>query len=229
MEGSIKQPELRLYHTPLSPACRKVRIMLIEKELGFQLTEEDIWQRRTAFFAMNPAGEVPVLLAGNETLCGAYSICEYLEEVFPEVQFFGSSATERAEVRRLVDWFDTKFDREVTVNVLFEKVFKRLYGYGQPNSEAIRIGKRNLRHHIDYLSWLLDSRTWLAGDYLTLADITAASHLSCLDYLGDIAWEYHDNVKDWYALIKSRPSFRSILDDRITGFRPPAHYADPDF
>jgi len=221
---------LGLYHTPLSPACRKVRIMLREKEIDFQLLEEDVWERRAAFFKMNPSGEVPVLVDDKGLLlCGPYSICEYLEESFPEVQFFGSTPAERAEVRRIIEWFDNKFDREVMQNILFEKVFKRLMGYGEPSSESLRAGKKNLHYHLDYIGFLLQDRNWLAGEYLTLADITAAAHLSCLDYLGDVDWSLQETAKEWYALIKSRPAFRDILEDRITGFRPPAHYMDPDF
>lgn len=219
-----------LYHTPLMPSCRKIRIMLREKELDFQLIEEDFWDRRLEFFRLNPAGEVPVLITEKEQpVCGTYAICEYLEDVYPEVQFFGNSADERAEVRRIVEWFDIKFDREVTQNILFEKVYKRLMGYGDTSSEALRAGKKNMLYHLDYIAHLLMKRNWLAGEYLTLADITAAAHLSCLDYLGDIPWEHHAATREWYALIKSRPAFRSILEDRITGFRPPAHYTDPDF
>ena len=221
---------LTLHHTPLSPACRKVRIMLREKELDAELVEEDFWERPMALFSLNPAGEVPVLIGEKGlVVCGSYAICEYLEEVYPEVQFFGNSPEERAEVRRLVEWFDNKFEREVTQNILFEKVFKRLQGYGEPNSEALRAGKKNILYHLDYIAFLLKDRNWLAGDYLTLADITAAAQLSCLDYLGDVAWENHEAAKNWYALIKSRPAFRTILEDRITGFRPPTHYTNPDF
>lgn len=221
---------ITLYHTPLFPSCRKVRVMLREKELDFRLVEEDFWLRRIDFFRLNPAGEVPVLVeANNETYCGAYSICEYLEEAYPDVQFLGNSLQEKAEVRRLTEWFDSKFEREVTQNVLFEKIFKRLVGYGEPNSESIRVGKKNLNYHLEYIAFLLKDRNWLAGDYLTLADISAAAQISCLDYLGDIDWDKLEMVKGWYALIKSRPSFREILEDRITGFRPPTYYNDPDF
>ena len=141
----------------------------------------------------------------------------------------GRRHPDRAEVRRIIEWFDIKFEKEVTQNILFEKVYRRLMGYGQPSSEAIRAGKKNLNYHMDYITFLLKDRAWLAGDYFTLADITAAAHISSLDYLGDIDWEGQEKTKEWYALIKSRPSFREILEDRITGFRPPSHYMDPDF
>ncbi len=221
---------LTLYHSPLSPACRKIRLMLREKNLPHQLKNEDFWTRRFEFFALNPAGEVPVLLTDkNQVVCSSYAIAEFLDETYPEVQFFGNSPTERAEVRRLVDWFDGKFDREVSQLVLFEKLFKRLMGYGEPSSEAIRAGKKNILYHLDYIAHLLLGRNWLAGEDLTLADISASAHLSSLDYLGDVPWESYPSVKEWYALIKCRPAFRELLEDRVQGFRPPDHYTDPDF
>lgn len=221
---------LTLYHFALVPACRKIRLMLREKTIAHDLKSEDFWTRRVELFALNPAGEVPVLLTERgQPISGAYAIAEYLDEQYPDIQFYGTTPMERAEVRRLVEWFDGKFEREVSQLVLFEKVFKRLMGYGEPSSEAIRAGKRNIVYHLDYIAHLLSTRNWLAGEYLTLADITAAAHLSCLDYLGDVAWEQHPSVKEWYALIKCRPSFRGLLEDRVQGFRPPAHYADPDF
>ena len=221
---------LTLYHSPLMPTCRKVRLMLREKNVPHELVTELFWMRRPEFFAMNPAGEVPVLVTdkGN-AICGPYAITEYLDDQFPDVQFFGNTPLERAEVRRLVEWFDAKFDREVTQLVLFEKLYKRLMGYGEPSSEAIRAGKRNINYHLDYIAYLLNTRNWLAGEYLTLADISAAAHLSSLDYLGDVDWESHPSVKEWYALIKCRPAFRDLLEDSVQGFKPPTHYADPDF
>ncbi len=219
-----------LYHTPLSPTCRKIRILLHEKELDVQLEAHEPWQRELEFFAINPSGEVPVLIEDEKLIiCGTYAICEYIEETYPDVQFIGNSAKERAEVRRIIEWFNVKFEEEVTHNIVWEKVFKRLYGYGEPDSDAIRAGKKNIRYHIDYIAHLLMNRAWLAGEYMTLADLSAAAHLSCLDYLGDVPWDHHHAVKEWYALLKSRPSFRPILEDRVMGFRPPAHYTDPDF
>lgn len=221
-----------LYHTPLSPYCRKVRILLREKELEFDLVQESFWERRPEFFALNPAGEVPVLQEEDgELVSGGYPIMEYLEEAYRDnnKRYIGSSISERAEVRRIVDWFDRKFDSEVTQNILFEKVFKRLMSYGEPQSEAIRAGKRNILYHLDYIAYLTGDQQYLTGDGITLADITAAAHLSALDYLGDVPWEHNPKAKEWYAIMKSRPSVRAVLADRIPSLRPPAHYENPDF
>jgi len=221
-----------LYHTPLSPYCRKIRILLREKELDFELTQENVWERRRDFFALNPSGEVPVLHeADGEVIAGNYAITEYLEESYRDnnKRYIGSSIEERAEVRRLVDWFDNKFDAEVTKNILFEKIFKRLMRYGEPQSDAIRAGKKNILYHLDYIAYITKDHHYLAGESFTLADIAAASQLSALDYLSDVPWEHNLKAKEWYGLVKSRPSVRAILTDRIANFRPPEHYEDPDF
>jgi glutathione S-transferase len=108
-------------------------------------------------------------------------------------------------------------------------MMKQFLGQGEPDSSAIRAGYSNFRYHLDYISYLTERRNWLAGDDLSYADLTAAAHLSSLDYIGDVDWEKHEGVKSWYARIKSRPSFRSVLSDRIPGYPPPKHYSDLDF
>ena len=117
----------------------------------------------------------------------------------------------------------------MTEPLVGEKMMKRFLGLGEPNSAAIRAGKANLGYHLDYITFLVERRRWLAGDHFSLADISAAAHLSALDYLGDVPWDAHDPAKEWYARIKSRPSFRPLLADHIPGAPPPKHYADLDF
>lgn len=223
-----------LYHTPLSPFCRKIRVQMHEKNLDFVLVEEPVWERREDFFRLNPAGEVPVLQEENKiVVSGSYAIGEYIEEAYPNhlPAFIGTpnDLKQRAEVRRIMTWFDVKFYQEVTQCILFEKVFRSLMRCGQPDSDTIRVGKRNILYHMDYIAHLTRDRPWLAGEHFSLADIAAASHLSALDYLGDVPWDHAPRAKEWYALIKSRPSFRPLLAERVRGFRPPDWYDNPDF
>jgi len=219
-----------LYHVWLSPFCRKIRILLAEKKLEFQTEVELVWERRPEFLALNPAGDVPVLVEADGTaVSDSAAIAEYLEEVYPEPQMIGGAPAARAEARRLVAWFDQKFNSEVTENLVGEKIIKRMSANGQPDSTAIRAGHSNIQYHLDYIAYLMDRRTWLAGERMTLADIAAAAHLSCVDYLGDVPWDAHPGAKDWYARIKSRPSFRSILADQVPRMNPPKAYADLDF
>lgn len=219
-----------IYHLWLSPACRKVRLVLGEKRLECDSQVEPVWERREDFLAMNPAGDVPVLVEADGTiLSDGTAIAEYLDETYPKPPLNGATAVERAETRRLVGWFDGKFNGEVTVNLVGEKVAKRLMRSGYPNSDAIRAGLGNIRYHLDYIGFLAERRNWLAGDRLSLADLAAAAHISCVDYLGDVPWSHNESAKTWYARIKSRPAFRPILADSVPGLAPVDEYAVLDF
>ena len=219
-----------LYHLWLSPFCRKVRVVLGEKKIDVEMKVENVWERRHDFLALNPAGDVPVLVEANGlALSGSDVISEFLDEIHPEPSLIGRQPMERAEVRRLVGWFDGKFNAEVTENLVGEKVMKRFLGLGSPDSKAIRAGQTNIQHHLDYIAYLTERRKWLAGERFSLADIAAAAHLSVVDYLGDVPWDGNAAAKDWYARVKSRPSFRPLLTDSIPGVRPPKYYANLDF
>lgn len=214
----------------MSPYARKVRLALAEKRIPFDLRVERVWERRHEFLEINPAGTVPVLQEDNGLIVAdSYAICEYLDEAYPDTPLLGRTLADRAEVRRLVGWFDGKFAAEVTRNLLYEKYQKRHLNRGNPEASAIRAGYQNLRPHLDYLGWLAETRVWLAGPSISLADFCAAAHLSALDFIGDVDWSISEPAKEWYARVKSRPCFRPLLADRETGVTPPAHYADLDF
>jgi len=220
---------IRLFHVPLSPFCRKVRLSLAEKKLEVELIEERYWEKDADFLRRNPAGKVPVLKIDGQTMSESTAICEYIEEQYPEPPLLPKDPAERYEARRLVAWFDDKFHHEVTSKLLYERVNKKVMGQGYPDSANVKAGAKAIKYHLDYLGWLLDQRRWLAGDRMTLADFAAAAHLSTLDYISDVDWNRNEGVKDWYAKIKSRPAFRNILADQVSGFPPPPHYADLDF
>lgn len=219
-----------LYHHWLSPFARKVRLVLHEKRLEVEERIARDWERDDAFLALNPAGEVPVLIEPEGSpLADSGAIVEYLDEVYPDPPLLGRTPAARAEARRLVAWFDGKFFREVTEPLVVEKLMKRMLGGGAPDSRAVRAGRANIHTHLRYIAWLTERRKWLAGDHLSVADMAAAAHLSLIDYAGDVPWEEHELAKDWYARIKSRPCFRPLLRDTVPGVPAPRHYADLDF
>ena len=230
----------KLTHFTLCPLSRSIRLALAELGLAVQLVEERAWEWRPTFLGLNPAGELPVLETDDgELLCGAYAILEYLAEA-PAVAaprpgsglaLLPDLREDRAEVRRVVDWFQRKFDREVSRELLAEKVYPRLTpGAGNvPNPDLLRAVRTNMRYHLRYVSFLADQRRWLGGETQSFADLAAAAHLSVADYLDEVPWEQHPSAKAWYQRLKSRPSFRELLADRIPGFPPPAQYSDLDF
>lgn len=229
---------LTLYHHPFCPFSRAVRIALGEYGLSAEFIEERVWERRRAFLIVNPSGSLPVLLDGdNVPVCGIRPVLEYLDETrgaaLAEGRLMPAEPKARAEVRRLLDWFDIRFNDEVSAYLLQERIYKRFkspqQGGGPPDSSAIRAGKANLRHHLHYIGWLASRRNWLAGTNLSYADLAAAAHLSCADYLGDVPWDEFEAAKIWYARIKSRPSFRPLLIDQVPGMMPSHTYVDLDF
>lgn len=221
----------KLYHHWLCPYSRRVRLCLYEKKLDFSLIFEPLWEMRPEFIRLNPERKTPVLIDLNGTVIPSnYAVTEYLEETYPDPPLFPETAAERVEVRRLLSWFDEKMATEVTLPLVIEKTIKRYQkDGGGPNSTLLRQAKQAIHLHMDYLAWLIDRRRHLAGDVFTIADLAAASHLSALDYLGDVPWDQHDVVRNWYACIKSRPSFRSLLGDRLPGILPSPHYSELDF
>ncbi|NJM55704.1 MAG: glutathione S-transferase family protein [Verrucomicrobiae bacterium] len=231
---------LTLVHFRLCPFSRSIRIALGELGLEAAFVEERAFEGRPEFLALNPAGELPVLQGPDGLLlCGALSIAEYLGEAArvggplqrlatsglplpPEaaqraaLELFPGTIEDRAEVRRLVDWFHRKLDREVTRDLLAEKVYSRLMANGgphAPDADILRAVRANMRYHLRYISFLADQRRWLAGDDFSYADISGAAHLSVADYLGEIAWDDHPRAKVWYMRVKSRPSMRAVLAD----------------
>ncbi|MEL7048515.1 MAG: glutathione S-transferase family protein [Pseudomonadota bacterium] len=228
-----------LSHYRLCPLSRSIRLVLGELEMDVELEDVTPWKLDAAFLSMNPAGELPVLqVVSGPILCGVYSISEYVADELKRhpidglsVPLFPGNREERAEVRRLVDWAHGKLNREVTAELLQEKVYARLKPGPPPppSPHILRALRANLRYHMSYFGYLAHGRRWLAGEDMSFADLAAAAHLSVIDYLGEVPWEEYPITRDWYARLKSRKSFQSLLSDRQPGFAPAAHYANLDF
>ena len=222
-----------LHHFPLDPASRQVRLALGEKRLAFTEVQVRYWERPKDFTKLNPSGMTPVLVDGDGAerlvLCEAPAILGWLEEAHPEPALLGHEPAERAEARRLITWFDRKFEYEAGGYILHEKMEKRLLGLGAPELANLRQGREGLKTHLHYIEGLLQAREWLAGRRLSLADFAAAAHLSVIDYLGDVPWAEVPAAKTWYMKLKSRPAFRPLLMDRWPGLTPSRHYDDLDF
>jgi glutathione S-transferase len=211
-------------------ASRAARIILHEKSIKFHSINEPIWKRRIEFLKLNPEGELPVVLDDQKNkIIGYFSLAYFLEDNLLEKDLVGDNRFDRLEVRRICKWFDYKFTKEVNANIVEERVFKNLKGLGQPSTECLKAGRINLKNHENYFEWILKNRTFLAGEFFSLADIIYSAHLSTLDYLGEINWERIHLTKKWYAKIKSRPSFREILKEKLFTIPASKNYQNLDF
>jgi glutathione S-transferase len=215
-----------LYQFPLCPFSRKIRLLLSEKNIPFDLVREDPWAASDQFFNLNPAGRTPVIAEREKNIIipDSRAIAEYFEETVDRNPMINGTAAQRAEIRRLVALFDENFYADVTAPLLSERMTKRILRQ-PPDSGALRNAMKMAHGHLDYLDWLIDTRPWVAGSTMSLADLAAAAQISVADYLGGIDWSGHDQARGWYAVFKSRPSFRPLLTERMDVIKPPAHYA----
>ena len=220
----------RLYHHTLSPFCRKLRLVLSEKKVEFELIEEKYWEKRKDFLLISPAGKVPVLRGNGRTFTESQAICEFIDAICPDPPLMPEDSFDQYETRRLVCWFDGLFNKEVTSRLVGERALRRLQGGGPPDANNLALGRKCLRVHLNTIHELLDKRRWIAGDRMTLADFAAAAHISCLDFVRDIEWNESPLLKDWYAIMKSRPAFQPLLNEYHSQLpRPPDWYSDLDF
>ncbi|MFG1462736.1 glutathione S-transferase family protein [Xanthobacter sp. DSM 24535] len=229
---------MHLHHHPFCPHSRFVRLLLAEYGIEPELVEVRVWERKPEFLALNPAGETPVMVEQQApSVPGASIIAEYLDETrglaLADRRLLPEDPAGRVEVRRLVAWFNEKLFLESTEHLLRERIYKRYMksdqGGGSPDAQALRAARSNLRYHLKYIGWLAKGRNWLAGDRMSHADLAAAAHLSVADYLGDVPWDEDEDAKAWYARLKSRPTFRGLLNDSIPGMPASSTYADLDF
>ncbi len=226
-----------LYAFTLCPASRYIQLCLGELGVDYELIEKKPWEWDGDFAALNPAGTLPVIIdMSPKPLCGSYAISEYLAEVAPQLaslkpkmDLIAGEAAQKAEIRRLVDWFLVKFDKDASTLLLDEIMLKGLSGRGEPDMEVLRTGRENLSYHLSYMTHLLQQNTWLAGEQISIADLAAAAQISCLDYIAHVKWQDVAEIKEWYGRMKSRPSFQSVLAAKVGGNPPPSYYTQLDF
>lgn len=219
-----------LYQFPLCPFSRKIRLLMGEKGIAYDLVREDPWTASDMFFNLNPAGRTPVLTDQERkvVISDSRAIAEYFEETVERAPMIMGTAMQRAEIRRLTALFDENFYTDVTEPLMSERMKKRLILRQPPDSTRLREAMKMAHGHLDYLDWLIDTRPWIAGSTMSMADLAAAAQISVADYLGGIDWTGHDSARGWYSVFKSRPSFRPLLTERMDVIKPPAHYAEVD-
>ena len=212
----------RLVHLVFSPPSRLARLMLGEKRL---VVDPQVAEDTTA--------HLPVFIDLDGTRCeGLWAIVDHLEGAYPEHPLIPEEAAERGEALRWLDWTMGVLGECVTRKIVYEKANPRLTGTSTrstPDMNVIRGGREALREILPKLGETVEQRGNLAGRVCTIADLALAAHLSALDYFGEVPWDANPAMKEWYVRMKSRPSFRSLLADRVPGQPPVTQYAELDF
>ena len=219
---------IKLHYFVLCPFARKIKITLAEKALNYELIRENIVHEQDNRKTVRSFEEMLVLRDGNQKYTNHIAIDEYLEERYPRHSLLADSLQVRANIRMISNLFDNQFYHQVVKKILYERLYKSVTNRRAPDSNLIRKVRQDIALYLDYIEKLLSaSAKWLAGEQLSRADIVVASHISVLDYFGDIPWSHNQEVREWYAVFKSRPSMKTILEDRIAGFDPAPDYCDP--
>ena len=212
----------RLIHLMLSPGCRLARLMVAEKRVACDSVQ--------AADGRNP---MPVLVEMDGTRCeGVWAILDYLEGHYPDHPLAPEDEGERRQSLRWLDWAMGPFHEQVTQRIVYEKAGQRFTGAPArrgPDKNVIRLGREEIKAALAEIGKAAESNGNLAGRAPSLGDLAVAAHLSTLDYFGEVPWEEYPACTEWYVRMKSRPSFRSILADRVPGQPPVAHYAELDF
>jgi glutathione S-transferase len=216
---------VRLHDFILSPFGRKLRLVLAEKRREFTFVPMRPWDQAL------PIDEMTRLqLIDGTVLDDAAAAAEYIEETTPHPALWPADPLARARARRWSNWLDRTFWCSVTAVVLEERVLGRYRSEGSaaPDQAALKAALGTSRICLARIEPQLASHGMLVGG-LTVADLTLAAHLSSMDYFGDVPWQALPATREWYAMIKSRPSFRPLLQEALPGFAPVSHYADLDF
>ena len=218
----------KLYYHPICPFSRQVQVVLSECKIKFLKYKVNYWKEIDKISILNPAGEIPILMIDEFIIVEPVNIIEYLSYT-NRLKIFDEDLKVNSEIKRLNSWCNTKLYREVIKIFIDEKIIKPQLVNSFPNTEIMRIARKNLTDHFNYFTTLLKRREWLANDNFTASDIVLSCHISVLDHLNEINWESHPLIKQFYSLVKSRPSFKAILEDSVLGITPPRHYLLLDF
>ncbi|MBN9534351.1 MAG: glutathione S-transferase family protein [Alphaproteobacteria bacterium] len=212
----------QLRHLLLSPPSRLARLLLGEKRLSCDLIAAEEAELHLPVFTDLDGVQVT----------GLWALVDHLEGVYSENPTVPEEPMARAEALRILDWTMSVFQEDVTRKVVYEKASRRFTGAAPrrtPDMNVIRQGRETLSQTLGMIGETSERIGYLAAKQCTIADLAMAAHISALDYFGEIPWLDFPATAEWYVRVKSRPSFRPLLSDRVPGQPPAQNYAELDF
>jgi glutathione S-transferase len=198
-------PAMKLIGSLTSPYVRKVRVVLAEKKLDFQLELEDVWSAQTKIADFNPLGKVPCLvMEDGGALFDSRVIIEYFDTLSPYNRLIPQAGRERAAVRCWEALGDGILDAAVTV-------FKEKQRPAQQiSTQWIERHQHKILNGLTAMSKGLGDQPLCQGNNVTLADLCCAVTLGYLDFrFSEIDWRTdHPNLAALYEKISNRPSMK---------------------
>ncbi|MBI3302243.1 MAG: glutathione S-transferase family protein [Deltaproteobacteria bacterium] len=202
---------MKIYDFTHAPNPRKVRVYLAEKGIQVPLQKVDLMageQRSPEFLKINPLGGVPVLELDDGTIIPeSLAIIEYFEELYPNPPLMGTDPVSRARVRA----YERRCEQGVLAQAatMFQHTNPFFAGRVDQTPKVAEIAQKNLTARLAWLNDELKDREWVAGDKISIADITlliAVDFSRASQYTLDPAWT---NLIRWHNAMKARPSAKA--------------------
>lgn len=216
-----------MYYHPTCAKSRAVRVLLTDAGAEFKLVNCEYWRHPPELLKITPLAKLPILIHNQQIMDEINLIYTHLQQEYPA--YFGRH--DRSHQQNELKWLNLalyQFTYDVISVIVNEKAIRFYLRQGSPDSYMLRAARNNLRCYLAIFNDQLSKTRWIAGETLSGADLALAGAISLLDYFGEIKWE-DNHLKNWYMVVKSRPSFKAILREEILGFPPAAHYALLDF
>ena len=203
---------MQLYGCLISPFVRNVALAAAEKGLSYELVMTNPWKPTPEFAAISPFGKIPALVDGDYTLCDSSAIVAYLDALYPQVPLLPAEPKARGKAV----WFD-EFADTIFAGAGLKILFNRFVGPKllkiEGNEAVAQEGEAELPRIFDYLESVTPETGWLLGEQITLADLSVASMLRPLAYVGfapDAA--ARPRTAGWFGRINARPAWQKVAE-----------------
>jgi glutathione S-transferase len=205
---------MKLYDYLQCPFGQKVRLVLAEKEISYELVNVDLRkseQKRPEFLRLNPFGKVPVLVDEELVVYDSTVINEYLEDEYPYPQLLPEDSAERARARSLEDYADIAFI--LPVGVMMNEIRKP---EAERDQERVRRSREEIERALAHLNGQLGERPYLAGEF-SVADAAFAPRLMVLRAVGIEIKPQWEPLRRWIDRLAERPSVQKL--EGLEGWR----------
>jgi glutathione S-transferase len=203
---------MKLYDGGRAPNPRRVRVYLAEKGITVPTEQVDLGalqQKSDAFTAVNPMQRVPALILDDGTvITESIAICRYFEALHPDPPLFGRGALQSA----LVEMWNRRveFHLFIPVSNIFRHLHPAMREMEIPQvKEWGEANKPRALSFLDHLDSELKTRSFIASNDYSVADITAMIAVDFLRVSKLAVPDALSNLKRWYAAVSERPSSKA--------------------
>ncbi len=209
---------LIVYGGAVSPFVRKVRVMLAEKDIKYDLDQVSPFKPPPEFVKISPLGRIPVLrdtdVPEPNTLPDSSVICDYLENKFPKPALYPSDPFERARALWFEEYADSAVAQMVGPGLFFERIVKKMMRKEPDEAVCAATLKDKLPPVFNYLEKELGSSEYFVGKVFSIADVSVGTMFVNFEHAGEtVDATLWPKLGEYVKRIHARPSFKSLIDE----------------